>query len=48
MGEIGRSIIDVMVRAATREGIGLLVCHCFMWLVVWGGRVIVAQYARRR
>lgn len=40
--------MDRVVRTAIEGLIGLLVCHCFMWFVVWGGSVIVAQYARRR
>lgn len=48
MGETGRSTMDRVVRMAIEGLIGLLTCHCFMWFVVCGGSVIVAQYARRR
>lgn len=48
MGEIGRRIRDVEVKMATKGLTGLLMCHRFMWLVLWGGSVIVAQYASRR
>lgn len=48
MGEIGRRKMDMVARMATRIWVGLLVCHCFMWFVVCGGSVIVAQYASRR
>lgn len=40
--------MDKTVKMAIEEGTDLLVCHSFMWFVVCGGRVIVAQYARRR
>lgn len=48
MGDTGRRTMDMVTRMATMELVGLFVCHCFMWFVVCGGRVIVAQYARRR
>lgn len=48
MGEMGRSVMDIVARMATRAPVGLLVYHCFMWFVVCGGSVIVAQYASRR
>lgn len=48
MGEIGRSMVDRTIRMAIVVLVGLLMCHRFMWFVVCGGSVIVAQYARRR
>lgn len=48
MGEMGSRMVDRVTRMATSGLIGLLMCHCFMWLAVWGGSVIVAQYASRR
>lgn len=30
MGEIGSSIVDMMVKMAIEGWVGLLVCHCFM------------------
>lgn len=41
MGESGRSRVANEVRMATGVLVVLLVCHCFMWFVVLGGRVIV-------
>ena len=41
MGESGKSEIDREVRVATGPFVGLLVCHCFVWFVEFGGRVIV-------
>lgn len=48
IGDIGSSMVAETVRMATDGCTGLLVYHCFMWFVVCGGSVIVAQYARRR
>lgn len=48
IGEMGRSRVDMVTRRATEALVGLWVCHSFMWFVVCGGSVIVAQYARRR
>lgn len=48
IGAIGRRVMDREVRMATRVLVGLLTCHCFMWLMVCGGSVMVAQYASRR
>lgn len=48
MGEIGRSMMDIVVNMAIVMLVGLLVRHCFMWFVVCGGSVIAVQYARRR
>ena len=41
IGESGRSSSDEEVRGAMIVFVGLLVCHCFMWVVEFGGRVIV-------
>lgn len=41
IGERGKSKRDREVSAAIRVFVGLLICHCFMWLVVFGGSVIV-------
>lgn len=41
IGESGRSNIDEEVREAMIVFVGLLVCHCFIWAVEFGGRVIV-------
>lgn len=41
IGDRGRSEIDREVRVAVRVLVDMLVCHCFMWLVVFGGSVIV-------
>lgn len=48
MGERGRSRVDREVRMAICGVVGLWMCHCFMWFVGFGGRVIVEWYARRR
>lgn len=48
MGDMGRRAMDMVIRMATAMLVGLFVCHCFMWFVVCGGSVIVAQYASRR
>ena len=48
IGEMGRRMIDIVVKMAIRTGVDLVVRHCFMWFVVCGGSVIVVQYARRR
>lgn len=45
---MGRRMMDIVTRMATKVLVGLLVYHCFMWFVVCGGSVIVAQYASRR
>lgn len=41
IGERGRSSRDREVSIAIRALVGLLMCHCFMWLVEFGGSVIV-------
>lgn len=41
MGDRGRSEIDKEARVAVRVLVGLLICHCFMRLVEFGGSVIV-------
>lgn len=43
MGESGNSMMDMVVKVVIVMLVDLLVCHCFMWLVELGGRVIVAQ-----
>lgn len=48
MGDIGSRAMDIVTRMAVNVLVGLFVCHCFMWFVVCGGSVIVAQYASRR
>ena len=48
MGERGRRRIDREVSVAIDVLVGLLLYHCFMEFVVFGGSVIVEQYARRR
>lgn len=48
MGEIGRSMMDAIAEMAIKGLDGLRMCHCFVWFVVCGGSVIVAQYASRR
>lgn len=47
-GEMGRSIVDAIAEMAIRALEGLWLCHCFIWFVVCGGSVIVAQYASRK
>lgn len=34
-------MIDRDVRVAIEVCVGLLMCHCFMWFVEFGGSVIV-------
>lgn len=41
IGESGRSRAVKEVRMAIRLFVVLFVCHCFMWFMVLGGRVIV-------
>ena len=41
MGERGSSRVDRDMRMAVRAGVGLSMCHCFMWFVEFGGSVIV-------
>lgn len=41
IGESGRSRVDVAVRGAMLVFVGVLMCHCFMWVEEFGGRVIV-------
>lgn len=41
IGERGSSRIDREVVMAIGEPVGLLMCHCFMWFVEFGGSVIV-------
>lgn len=41
IGEIGSKRVDRDVRMAIGVLVGLLICHCFMWFVEFGGRVIV-------
>lgn len=41
MGESGSREIDREARIASEEFVDLLVCHCFMWFMEFGGRVIV-------
>lgn len=48
MGESGSRVMERVVRMAIERLTGLLMCHCFIWFVVWGGSVIAVQYARRR
>ncbi len=48
IGEMGRSMMDMVVRMATTMLVGLLVRHCFMWFVVCGGSVTAVQYASRK
>lgn len=48
IGEMGRSMTDMVVKMAIAMLVGLPVRHCFIWFVVCGGSVIVVQYARRR
>lgn len=48
IGEIGSSMVDMVANMAIVMLAGLLVRHCFMWFVVWGGSVMAVQYARRR
>lgn len=40
-GDSGRSRIDMEVRMAVGVFVDLLVCHCFIKLVEFGGSVIV-------
>lgn len=48
MGERGSRKIDSEARIAVNVLGPLIVYHCFMWFEEFGGRVIVAWYARRR
>lgn len=48
MGVSGNSQIDVEVRRAVSVWVFVFTCHCFMWFVQFGGKVIVEWYARRR
>lgn len=41
IGERGKSKRDREVSIAIGVFVGLLMCHCFMWLVEFGGSVIV-------
>lgn len=41
MGESGNREIDKEARMASRGLVDLLVCHCFIWFVEFGGSVIV-------
>lgn len=38
---MGRSRADRDVRMAVGVFVGLLICHCFIWFVEFGGSVIV-------
>lgn len=41
IGDRGRRETDREARVAVRVLVDLLMCHCFIWLVEFGGRVIV-------
>lgn len=41
MGDSGSSRVDVVARMAIMVLVGLLICHCFMWFVEFGGSVTV-------
>lgn len=41
IGDNGNSRIDREARMAIMVFVGLLMCHCFMWFVEFGGSVIV-------
>ena len=47
-GERGRRRTDREIKVAIGVPVDLLLYHCFMKFVVFGGSVIVEQYARRR
>lgn len=41
MGESGSREIDKEARMASGGFVDLLICHCFMWFVEFGGSVMV-------
>ena len=41
IGDRGSSKADREARMAIIGLVGLLICHCFMWFVEFGGSVIV-------
>lgn len=48
VGARGRRRIDKEIRVEIGVFVGFLLYHCFMKFVVFGGSVIVEQYARRK